>query len=204
LTGGRFDREAPDLSNSGHAYGAGGANQYSRLERAIALDRDPALKSTSWGIGQVLGTNAESIGFRNVQEMVTAMMASEDDQLRAVAGFIINNRLQHALAANDFPTFARGYNGPDFASNNYDTQLAAAQAKFVNGALPDMIVRTGQVLLLFLGHDPGRIDGIMGSHTRSALSAALGLSPRSATEIMITEDVLAQLRQSLANVPVTV
>jgi hypothetical protein len=139
LTAGRFDREAPDLSNSGHNYGAGGANQYLRLERAIALDRDAALKSTSWGIGQVMGYNAESVGFRNVQEMVTAMVASEDDQLRAMAGFIIHNRLQHALAANDFPSFARGYNGKDYASNNYDTQLAAAQARFVNGGLPDII-----------------------------------------------------------------
>jgi hypothetical protein len=199
FTGGRFDREAPDLSNSGHDFGAAGANQYDRLERAEALDRDAALKSTSWGIAQVMGFNAESVGFRNVREMVTAMMASEDDQLRAMVGFIIHNRLQHALAANDFKTFARGYNGLNFASNHYDTQLAAANAKFVHGGLPDLTVRTGQVLLRFLGHDPGRIDGMMGSHTRSALSAALGPSIRPTDEITITEEVLAQLQRNLSS-----
>jgi len=208
FTNGRFDRDAPDLSNSGHDYGAAGANQYIRLERAIALGgpdiAEVALKSTSWGMGQVMGFNAPSVGFRDVHEMVTAMMASEDDQLKAMAGFITDNNLQHALAGDDFPTFARGYNGPDFVRNNYDKQLAAANAKFVHGGLPDLTVRTGQVLLRFLGHDPGRIDGVMGSHTRSALSAALGPSSRAAetTEQAtgITEDVVTQLRAMLASV----
>lgn len=205
FTNGRFDRDAPDLSNSGHDYGAAGANQYSRLERAMALGgldiAEAALKSTSWGMGQVMGFNAQSVGFGDVHEMVTAMMASEDDQLKAMAGFITDSNLQHALAGDDFPTFARGYNGPDFARNNYDKQLAATNAKFVHGGLPDLTVRTGQVLLRFLGHDPGRIDGVMGSHTRSALSAALGSGISAIDDTTITEDVVARLQRSLASMP---
>jgi hypothetical protein len=56
LTNGRFDSEAPDLSNTAQdGYGAPGAGQYDRIARAIRLDREAALKSTSWGIGQVMG-----------------------------------------------------------------------------------------------------------------------------------------------------
>jgi hypothetical protein len=202
LTDGRFNRTAPDLSNSGNEYGAAGAHQYDRLERAMAINgaatADVALKSTSWGLGQVLGSNATSVGFRDAQEMIQAMTASEDNQLQTMVSFITRNKLQHALAGDDFPTFARGYNGPNFAQNNYDKQLAAAKAKFVHGGLPDITVRTGQVILRFLGHDPGRIDGVMGTRTRSALSAALGPSIQ-ATEI--TDDVVAQLQEILASAP---
>jgi hypothetical protein len=202
-TNGRFDSDAPDLSNSGHNYGAAGAHQYDRLESAMALGgpdiADAALKCTSWGLGQVLGSNATSVGFPNVQKMVEAMTGSEDAQLQAMVTFIMNNNLQRALSGDDFPTFARGYNGPNFAQNHYDRQLAAANAKFVNGGLPDLTVRTGQVLLRFLGHDPGRIDGIMGSRTRSALSGALGPSIAAVNEMTITEDVVAQLQERLAH-----
>src|SRR5262245_45531080 len=49
-TGGRFDNSHPDISNRKQGgYGAGGAHQYERLEEALALDRDAALSSASWG-----------------------------------------------------------------------------------------------------------------------------------------------------------
>src|SRR5436305_5353027 len=58
-TNGGFDASHPDLSNpTAGGYGAGGAAQYDRLQRAIVLDREAALLSTSWGLGQVMGYNA--------------------------------------------------------------------------------------------------------------------------------------------------
>src|SRR3989442_13575351 len=88
-TGGRFDAQAPDLSQpSAGGYGAGGANQYVRLARAIALDRRAALRSGSWGMGQVMGFNAEPVGFTDVEQMVSAMCDAEDAQLDAVAGVL--------------------------------------------------------------------------------------------------------------------
>jgi hypothetical protein len=134
--------------------------------------------------------------------MVTAMMTSEDNQLETVVTYIINNRLQHALAANDFRTFARGYNGANFSRNSYDVRLASAHAKFENGALPDLLVRTAQVLLLFLGHDPGPIDGFMGKRTRSALALAGVLGPQATVpEEGITSEIVNRLRDSVANLP---
>jgi len=62
-TNGAFDSQGPDLSNAvPGGYGARGALQYERLGRAIQLNRAAALRSTSWGIGQVMGFNAVNAG----------------------------------------------------------------------------------------------------------------------------------------------
>ncbi len=115
----------PDISNPAPGgYGQGGAAQYDRLERAQLLDRGAALRSASWGIGQVMGFNAASAGYASVEEMVTAMRESENEQLLAMAGEIAETGLDRALGAHDWPTFARGYNGPGYAKNRYDTRLA--------------------------------------------------------------------------------
>src|SRR2546423_7981145 len=57
-TGGRFDASNPEISNrAAGGYGPGGAHQYVRLAEAIGCDREAALASASWGLGQVLGSN---------------------------------------------------------------------------------------------------------------------------------------------------
>ncbi len=169
-THGQFDDTHPDISQPAFGgYGAGGAAQYQRLEKAIALDRLAALQSASWGIGQVMGFNAEMAGYGGVEELVDAMTVSENHHLQALAGEIIHNRLDQALRNHDWASFARGYNGPAYAKNRYDTRLAAAYQKFVNGSLPDLAVRTAQMYLTYLGYHPGPVDGIPGRFTYSAL-----------------------------------
>jgi len=169
-TGGKFDEKAPDLSNStAGGYGPGGANQHDRLARAIALDRTAALNSTSWGLGQVMGFNATMVGFTDVEAMVAAMQTSEDEQLGAMFGFIKANKLHMVLQKKDWTTFARRYNGPEFTKNKYDTKLAAAFTRFVTDGVPDIEVRTAQLGLLYRGFNPGKIDGIFGSGTSTAL-----------------------------------
>ena len=37
------------------------------------------------------------------------------------------------------------------------------------GLLPDLVVRTAQIYLVYLGYHPGPIDGVIGRFTRSAL-----------------------------------
>ena len=59
----RYDASNPDISNpSWRGYGPGGAAQDERLNKAIALDRIAAIRSASWGIGEVMGFNAETAG----------------------------------------------------------------------------------------------------------------------------------------------
>jgi hypothetical protein len=170
-TGSRFDQTNPDISNrTSGGYGLDGPNQYSRLEEALALDREAALKSASWGIGQVMGFNAGIAGYSDVEAMADAMTVSENEQLSAMAGFIIYNGLHKALSANDWDAFARGYNGPDYAKNKYDIKLEAAYRKYMLGLRPNLDVRAAQMYLAYLGYQPGTIDGMPGRLTYSALN----------------------------------
>lgn len=77
LTNGVFDDGDISDPNPG-GYGPRGAQQYDRLSRAITLDREAALRSASWGLGQIMGFNCKAAGFPDVEAMVAAMSASED------------------------------------------------------------------------------------------------------------------------------
>ena len=172
LTGGRYDTTHPDISQpTAGGYGAGGANQYTRLEAAIALDLDSALKSASWGLGQVMGLNFQRAGFTDVQAMVDGMIDSEDTQLGAMAGFLVANHLDTLLAAHNWAGFARGYNGVDYARNNYDGQLRQFYVQMVPDRMPDLTVRAVQIGLTYRGIDPQGIDGDLGPATEAAITA---------------------------------
>lgn len=169
-TNGVYDAANPDVSSLKPGGYAGGAGEYNRLASAVALDRHAALNSTSWGIGQVMGFNSNLAGYPIVEAMVDAMVASEDAQLAAMANFVRAQGFDAPLRNHDWAGFARGYNGPDFAKNQYDTRLASFYQKFAAGPLPDLEVRQVQALLTFLGIDPNGVDGILGKRTRSAVA----------------------------------
>ncbi|MER8484989.1 N-acetylmuramidase family protein [Mesorhizobium sp. M1322] len=105
-------------------------DSYPRLKAAIAIDETAALKSASWGLGQVLGENFKAAGFFTVQAMVEAMMEDEALQLAAAVNFIAANRLDGKLRNHDWAGFAKGYNGASFGKNAYDIRLAAAFRKW--------------------------------------------------------------------------
>jgi hypothetical protein len=168
LTNRQFDTS--DVSNpQAGGYGPSGANQYLRLANAVALNRTAALQSASWGLAQIMGMNFASAGFTDAESMVSAMSDSEDAQLAAFVAFLQTNRLDQHLQAHNWASLARGYNGPNFAVNQYDTKLAQAFQKYSAGPLPDLNLRTAQVYLTFAGMNPGPVDGLMGSRTRTAL-----------------------------------
>ncbi len=181
LTGGAFDRSHPGISQpTAGGYGMGGANQYTRLATALTLNAPAALKSASWGIGQVMGENFVQAGFPTVDAMVAAMVESEDNQLAAMAGFIAASGLGTALSQHNWTGFARGYNGPDYAKNNYDGVLRQFYQHFARGALPDLTVRAVQVWLTYNQQDPDIIDGVLGPETHAAISdfqSKHGLAP---------------------------
>ena len=170
LTDGRFDAEDPDVSQpTAGGYGLGGAHQYERLAAALLLDREAALKSASWGLSQILGTNFAAAGFSRVEDMVEAMGKSEDDQLRAGVQFIITNGMDVPLRNHDWASFARRYNGPNFAANNYDGLLDHFYHRYAMGPTPDVRIRAAQVYLLYKGFKPGPVDGVQGPATTSAV-----------------------------------
>lgn len=119
-----------DLSNPKPGGYLGGIREWDRLNDALNLDRIPALKSASWGLGQVMGFNYKLAGYSDVEEFVNAMHISEGKHLQAMMNFIKSQNLDKALRSRDWVAFARGYNGPAFARNQYDKKLAAAYAKY--------------------------------------------------------------------------
>jgi N-acetylmuramidase/Putative peptidoglycan binding domain len=196
LTHGEFDDG--DISDPlPGGYGATGAHQYERLAEAITKERIAALKSASWGLGQIMGENFVAAGFRNVEGMVDAMSQSEDAQLVAMGSFLTSARLRASLQAHDWTTFARGYNGPNFAINRYDVRLNGEFQKFSVGILPDLNVRAAQLYLTYLGFHPGPIDGIAGGHTLSALAQFQLRNGMPQTSNM-DEDTITLLRSALA------
>lgn len=104
-------------------------DSYPRLTAAMAIDQTAALRSASWGLGQVMGFNHKIAGFDTVEGMVTAMLYGEGAQLFAMARFIVGNKLQKHLRNLNWSGFAEGYNGAGFAKHGYHTRLADAYRK---------------------------------------------------------------------------
>ena len=108
-----------------------GEGNYERLEAAISVSREAALKSCSWGMFQIMGFNAVPIGYTTTEEFVGYMFESEMRHLESVGLFIRNDRrLVTALRALDWRTVASIYNGPAFEKFQYDKKMAAAYAKW--------------------------------------------------------------------------
>ncbi|CAM5220523.1 N-acetylmuramidase domain-containing protein OS=Bosea thiooxidans OX=53254 GN=SAMN05660750_03310 PE=4 SV=1 [Bosea thiooxidans] len=107
------------------AYGSEGG-QYDKLARAIEIDCAAALRSCSWGRGQIMGFDHKMVGFDSVDAMVSAFMASEAAQIEAIVRFAAANKLDGTLRAvdrmtrsmpNDWRSFAKGYNGGGYEKN---------------------------------------------------------------------------------------
>ena len=90
----------------------------------MGLNEHAALNSASWGIGQIMGMNSGIAGFSSVEAMVAAMTDAEDAQLAAIAQCLIRRRLHAALASHEWEALAKGYNGPNYKNNHYDSRLA--------------------------------------------------------------------------------
>jgi len=132
LTGGKYAQSHPTICYpvwTKQFYGKTWQAEEARLAEAAALDHDAAMKSASWGLFQIMGLNYDKCGFGTVQEFVNVMCKSEGAQLQAFVMFIKNTGLASSLQNKQWATFAKGYNGPQYAQNNYDTKLAAAYAQ---------------------------------------------------------------------------
>lgn len=198
LTQGQYDDGDISSAMPGD-YGALGEHQYDRLSLATTKNRDAALESASWGIGQIMGENFAEAGYSNVENMVTAMSRSEDEQLTAMANFLVSRKLHRFLQAHDWANFARAYNGPDYAINRYDVRLNAEYQKYSSGLLPDLNMRATQLYLTYLGFNPGPVDGIAGHLTFSALTQFQAQAALSTAKI-VTAETVAQLQNKLSPV----
>lgn len=127
-TQGRFDKTHPTISYPKWTkkFYLGGIREYERFNAALALDREAALKSTSYGLFQVMGFNFAKCGFAGVESFYTAMCESEGAQLQAFVQYIKAVSLDDELRNKEWAKFACGYNGPRYAENQYDAKLSRA------------------------------------------------------------------------------
>jgi len=111
-------------------YPKGSDAVYAEIDTACEINLDCALRSVSWGLGQIMGNNYKLAGCSSAQEMVEQAMESEVNQLKHMANFIKSANLLDELQRKDWAGFAKGYNGPQYAVNKYDEKLAAAYDKY--------------------------------------------------------------------------
>ncbi len=206
-TKGAYDQSHPGISAPTWGGYSGGAAEYTRLAEAYALSPDDALQSASWGIAQVMGFNFAESGFTSPSDYVQAACASEGAQLQAFQTFLQHTGIAAALAAHDWDTVARKYNGPAQVAV-YSGRLAQNYAHLSDPSnLPDLNVRAAQLYLNFVAHaqnngafNPGGIDGIPGtpgsSHTFAALNAFRATQSQSSVTT-IDDSVVAALASSL-------
>lgn len=120
------------------------ADSYPRLLKAMLIDEDAALKSCSWGMGQIMGENHVMAGFDTVQAMVQAFADDEDAHLEAMVNFVIATRIDDDLrriedrtkrgltvTAADWVPVVRVYNGTGYARNDYHNRAAAAYNRWL-------------------------------------------------------------------------
>ena len=162
------------------------AARWRLVEQASQIDRKAALESVSWGLGQVMGSHWEWLGFAGIDEFVFQARGGAAGQARLMAGYLEKSGLTKALAAHDWEVVARGYNGPGYRKASYHLKLAAAYRRHAAGgtkpAAPDatpallrrglsgVAVRDLQQTLSALGY-PVKADGMFGPATERTLRA---------------------------------
>jgi hypothetical protein len=125
----QYDAAHPTVSNqTPGGYPRTQADRWAQMAEAYALDPEAALQSASYGRFQVLGRNYTNLGMANAHLYVSKIAKSEKDQLEAFEGFVVANNLKDELQRKDWAGFARGYNGPGYAANQYDQKMAQAYA----------------------------------------------------------------------------
>ncbi|MDD0998831.1 N-acetylmuramidase family protein [Pseudomonas sp. TNT2022 ID1044] len=124
----------PNLVNPRPGGYVGGTAEHQRLANAKLIDDTCALESASWGGFQIMGYHAVRLGYASVQEFATRMAKDENEQFEAFVRFLeADPALLKALRAKKWATFARGYNGPDYERNLYDTKLQRAYQRHAAG-----------------------------------------------------------------------
>ncbi len=121
----KYDPLFPDIStrHQNAALYRGGEHEYSRLLKAMLLDRSAALMSASWGKFQIVGQGFQEAGSPDIESFVSSMSKSEGAQLEAFCKFVRSKKLVAALKDHDWAGFARSYNGKEFWKKHYDQRI---------------------------------------------------------------------------------
>lgn len=165
----------------------------SRLCDRFGIDSDIAFECISIGLGQVMGSHWEDLGYDSARQMLQEAhneTFDEDieDQIEMIFLYLRKNDLLDDVVRGDWKAAAHGYNGPAYAKNQYDVRLAAAARRWGErlhsgahgtdeyptlkfGSRKKWAVEHLQKLLKGIGYNVGAIDGSFGRLTRDAVLA---------------------------------
>lgn len=154
--------------------GAYPKDSYPRLQQAIdRVAAEPAFRSASYGLPQILGENHKAAGFTSAEAMFISMKQGEREQLLAMVALLKGWGLAIHLRGKDFakpdswvPAVKR-YNGPGYAQNGYHTKAAAAYVKHANSidaatgqALPPKAISPAGTTVLLYGMKGEAVRGL--------------------------------------------
>ncbi len=116
-------------------YYKGGAGEYDRLEKAAGMSDNKAFhqaayEAASWGSFQIMGYHYQALGYVSIDQFVAKMYEHEREHLKAFGKYLEVNNLIRKLKNKQWASFARAYNGPEFATNKYDIKLEKAYQKY--------------------------------------------------------------------------
>lgn len=108
--------------------------RWAEFQRACKINERAAIRSTSWGLGQIMGSEFDECQYSTPEKMVEAFCESEYNQLVAMVQLIKHRGLDKDL--RNFPDinacrhFALRYNGSGYAKNNYHNKLHDAYIRW--------------------------------------------------------------------------
>lgn len=113
------------------------AKEWAAFNDAWSINPDSAMKSTSIGMGQVMGFHFERLGYKTVGEMWDDAKRGEERQIHQMAEFINTDRkLWTAIRTKDWHTVALRYNGAKYQElaikwgrTPYNISMAEAYAR---------------------------------------------------------------------------
>jgi N-acetylmuramidase len=100
--------------------------------QAFALNPLEANRATSWGMFQVLGLNYKAAGYNSIDEMIADYRKGERQQLASFVRLIVAWGLDDEMRNQQWAAFAKRYNGPQYAVNQYDIKMAKAYESYKN------------------------------------------------------------------------
>ncbi len=124
LTKGKYDVSHPEVSGPRYVKYGRISEQYTKLYKAMELDKEAAWRSASWGAFQIMGDNYPTAGFSSIGGFVEGMNTISG-QLYAFVNHVKNiPALNNAIINKNWSRFARLYNGPAYKEKGYDVTMS--------------------------------------------------------------------------------
>lgn len=132
-------------------------DSYPRLKDAVSISTDAALKSASYGLGQIMGFNHVETGCATPQDMFEVAKRGEREQLLQLVALMKSWNMVSMLTNKDFtnPDSWRGgakkWNGSGYAKHGYHVKLAKAYVKHTNGTPMKIVPAVSMLKILMKG-----------------------------------------------------